>query len=30
MSPYRAGLDKQPANHMALSPLSFIARSASV
>ncbi|WP_324731227.1 acyl-CoA synthetase [Pseudomonas paeninsulae] len=28
MSPYRAGLDKHPANHMALSPLTFIERSA--
>jgi len=28
MSPYRVGLDKQPANHMALSPLTFIERSA--
>jgi fatty-acyl-CoA synthase len=30
MSPYRVGLDKQPANYMALSPLTFIERSACI
>ncbi len=29
-NPYELGLDKNPANHVALSPLSFLARSAQV
>jgi fatty-acyl-CoA synthase len=29
-NPYRTGLDRNPANHVALSPLSFLARAAEV
>jgi len=28
VNPYRTGLDRNPANHVALSPLSFLARAA--
>ena len=30
VNPYRTGLDRNPANHVALSPLSFLARAAEV
>ena len=30
VNPYRTGLDRNPANHVALSPLSFLARTAEV
>ena len=30
VNPYRNGLDRNPANHVALSPLSFLARAAEV